>query len=127
MCFVFQTSKAKSSVTKSSSSTSVQSSSLLGAGPTSLLAKPVSAGKIMDSCGSKVKVVMHTSLVTKYMMSSLLLSAPFILVVGAPVPLIPLRSTSSAKLGGSFPPPVTRGTAPRLVAAGKFVINYIIW
>lgn len=77
------TSKAKSSAAKSSGSVSVQSSSLLGVGPTSLLAKPVSA------------------------------------VVGAPVPLIPLRSTSSAKLGGSFPTPVTRGTAPRLVAAAE--------
>jgi len=74
------TSKAKSSVSKSNSSVSV-----LGVGPTALLAKPVSA------------------------------------VVGAPVPLIPLRSTTSAKLAGSFPPPVTRGTAPRLVAAGKTV------
>lgn len=56
-------------------------------------------------------------------MSFLLLTAPFIVVVGAPVPLMPLRSTSSAKLGGSFPPPVTRGTAPRLVAAGKFTFG----
>jgi hypothetical protein len=60
------------------------------------------------------------------MMTSLLLTAPFILVVGPPVSLISLRSTSSAKLGGSFPPPVTRGTAPRLVAAGKFVRNYVV-
>jgi hypothetical protein len=72
--------------------------------------------------------MMHTSLMTGNIccLSYLLLTTPFILVVGAPVPLIPLRSTSSAKLGGSFPPPVTRGTAPRLVAAGKFVRNNVI-
>jgi len=56
-------------------------------------------------------------------MNSVVLTWLFILVVGAPVPLIPLRSTS-AKLTGSFPPPVTRGTAPRLVAAGKIVKIY---
>lgn len=54
----------------------------------------------------------------------MVLTRLFISVVGAPVPLIPLRSTSSAKLTGSFPPPVTRGTAPRLVAAGKIVKVY---
>jgi hypothetical protein len=48
MCSVFQTSKAKSSAAKSSGSVSVQGSSLLGVGPTSLLAKPVTAaGKIV--------------------------------------------------------------------------------
>jgi hypothetical protein len=40
---VFQTSKTKSSVSKSGSSVNV-----LGVGPTALLAKPVSAGKVMN-------------------------------------------------------------------------------
>jgi hypothetical protein len=57
-------------------------------------------------------------------MSSVVLTSLFISVVGAPVPLVTLRSTSSTKLAGSFPPPVTRGTAPRLVAAGKFLKDY---
>jgi hypothetical protein len=59
-------------------------------------------------------------------MSFVVLTGLFISVVGAPVPLIPLRSTSSAKLAGSFAPPVTRGTAPRLVAAGKIVKDHYI-
>ncbi|XP_067003505.2 ankyrin repeat domain-containing protein 17 isoform X3 [Anabrus simplex] len=51
---------------------------------------------------------------------SALLSKSVSTVVGAPVPLIPpLRSSSATKLSGSFPPPVTRGTAPRLVAAAE--------
>ena len=52
ICSVFQTSKAKSSVSKSGSSVNV-----LGVGPTSLLAKPVSAGKVMNN-------VMPTQLIT---------------------------------------------------------------
>lgn len=33
--------------------------------------------------------------------------------------LMPLRSSSSIKLAGAFPAPMSRATAPRLVAAGK--------
>ena len=52
ICSVFQTSKAKSSVSKSNSNVSV-----LGVAPTALLAKPVSAGKVMS-------YVMPTQLIT---------------------------------------------------------------
>ncbi|CAG2056166.1 unnamed protein product, partial [Timema podura] len=42
------------------------------------------------------------------------------LATGGPMPLIPtMRSASTSKLGGSFPTPVTRGTAPRLVAQAE--------
>lgn len=35
-------------------------------------------------------------------------------------PIIPsMRSNSTVKMGTSFPPPVSRATAPRLVAAGS--------
>nr|CAD7425874.1 unnamed protein product [Timema monikensis] len=42
------------------------------------------------------------------------------LATGGPMPLIPtMRSASTSKLGSSFPTPVTRGTAPRLVAQAE--------
>lgn len=41
-------------------------------------------------------------------------------IAAGPPPLLPsLRSAAVCKLMSSYSPPVTRGTAPRLVAAGN--------